>query len=54
MTVAPLTEERFHDFARLIHALADYEHLDRPDAAAIERLRIDSLCSANKLTSAEA
>lgn len=42
MTITPLTESRFDDFVRLIHALADYEHLDRPDAAAMERLRADA------------
>jgi GNAT superfamily N-acetyltransferase len=42
MTVTPLTESRFDDFVRLIHALADYEQLDRPDAAAMERLRADA------------
>lgn len=42
MTIAPLTEERFDDFAQLIHALADYESLERPDAAAIARLRADA------------
>lgn len=43
MTIAPLTEERFDDFVRLIRALADYEHLDGPDADAIARLRADAL-----------
>lgn len=42
MTIVPLTPERFDDFVGLIHALADYEHLDRPDAAATERLRSDA------------
>lgn len=42
MTIAPLTEQRFDDFVRLIHALADYERLERPDAAAIARLRADA------------
>jgi GNAT superfamily N-acetyltransferase len=42
MTIAPLTEARFDDFVRLIQALADYEHLSRPDAAALERLRADA------------
>lgn len=42
MTIVPLTEPRFDDFVRLIEALADYEHLDRPDAAARERLRTDA------------
>jgi GNAT superfamily N-acetyltransferase len=45
MTVVPLAEERFDDFVRLIQALADYEHLDRPDAAAVERLRADAFGS---------
>lgn len=40
--IATLTESRFDDFAALIHALADYEHLDRPDAKAIARLRADA------------
>jgi GNAT superfamily N-acetyltransferase len=42
MTIVPLTEERFGDLGRLIDALADYEHLERPDAAARERLRVDA------------
>ena len=42
MTVVPLTEGRFGDFVGLIRALADYEHLDAPDAAAIDRLRSDA------------
>ena len=42
MTILPLTEERFVDLVRLIHALADYEHLDPPDTAAMERLRADA------------
>ena len=42
MTIVPLTPERFDDFVRLIGALADYEHLERPDAAAIARLRADA------------
>jgi GNAT superfamily N-acetyltransferase len=42
MTIAPLTEPQFDDFVRLLHALADCEHLDRPDAAATERLRADT------------
>ena len=40
--ITPLIESRFDDFVRLIYALADYEHLDRPDAAAVERLRVDA------------
>ena len=43
MTVVPLTSDRFDDFISLINALADYEHLSRPDVAAIERLRRDAL-----------
>ena len=42
LAIVPLTEERFDDFAGLIHALADYEHLAPPDPAAIERLRADA------------
>jgi GNAT superfamily N-acetyltransferase len=42
MTITSLTEARFDDFVRLISALADYEHLDPPDAAAIARLRADA------------
>jgi GNAT superfamily N-acetyltransferase len=42
MTITPLTAERFDDFVRLIGALADYEHLDPPDPAAVERLRNDA------------
>jgi GNAT superfamily N-acetyltransferase len=41
-SVVPLTESRFGDFVRLIEALADYERLDPPDAAAVERLRADA------------
>ena len=42
MTVVPLTADRFDDFVHLIQALADYERLPRPDADAIERLRLDA------------
>lgn len=42
MTVVALTADRFDDFISLINALADYEHLARPDAAAVERLRRDA------------
>ena len=45
MTIVPLTPDRFDVFITLIHALADYEHLNRPDAAAIERLRADAFGS---------
>lgn len=43
MTVVPLTSDRFDEFVNLLRALADYERLDPPDAAAIERLRRDAL-----------
>ena len=42
MTIVPLTEDRFDDFVRLIGALAAYERLDPPDAAAAARLRADA------------
>lgn len=42
MTIATVTPERFDDFVGLIRALADYERLDPPDAAAIARLRDDA------------
>ena len=42
MTVVPLTSDRFDEFVDLLRALADYERLDPPDAAAIERLRRDA------------
>jgi GNAT superfamily N-acetyltransferase len=42
MTIVPLTPERFDDFARLIDALADYERLERPGAAATARMRADA------------
>jgi GNAT superfamily N-acetyltransferase len=45
MTIVPLTPERFAGFVDLINALADYEHLSRPNAAAIERLRDDAFGS---------
>ena len=45
MTIVPLTPERFDDFVRLIEALADYESLARPDAAAIARLRADAFAA---------
>ena len=45
MTIVPLTPERFDDFVGLIEALADYERLPRPDAAAIARLRADAFAS---------
>ena len=43
MNVVALTDDRFDDFISLINALADYEHLARPDSDAIERLRRDAL-----------
>ena len=43
MTVVPLTADRFDDFVDLIQALADYERLPRPEADAIDRLRLDAL-----------
>src|SRR5687767_6103421 len=42
MTVVPLTADRFDEFVDLLRALADYERLDPPDAAAVERLRRDA------------
>ena len=42
MTVVPLTENRFDDFVDLLRALAEYERLEPPDAAAVERLRRDA------------
>lgn len=44
-TIVPLTEARFGDFIALVEALADYEHLPRPDADAIGRLRTDAFGS---------
>jgi GNAT superfamily N-acetyltransferase len=43
MTVVPLTADRFDEFVDLLRALADYERLDPPDDAAVERLRHDAL-----------
>lgn len=45
MTVVPLTADRFDEFVHLLRALADYERLDPPDAAAVERLRRDAFGS---------
>jgi GNAT superfamily N-acetyltransferase len=42
MTVVPLTSDRFDEFVDLLRALADYERLAPPDAAAVERLRRDA------------
>ena len=42
MTISTLTENDFDEFAGLIKALADYEHLAAPAADAIERLRADA------------
>jgi GNAT superfamily N-acetyltransferase len=52
MTIEPLVERRFADLVRLMEALADYEHLPRPDAAAIARLRDDSLDSRRRFEAA--
>jgi GNAT superfamily N-acetyltransferase len=41
VTVRPAVADDFAIIIRLIHALADYEKLARPDAAAAERLRHD-------------
>ncbi len=43
MRSVALTDDRFDEFIALIDALADYEHLARPDAAAVERLRRDAV-----------
>ncbi|MBU3741304.1 MAG: GNAT family N-acetyltransferase [Candidatus Kapabacteria bacterium] len=40
--VVRLTPERFDEFIELVNALADYEHLNRPPADAVERLRADA------------
>lgn len=45
MTIEPLTPTRFADFVGLINALADYEHLPRPDQDAVDRLRADAFGS---------
>ena len=42
MTIVPLAPDRFDEFVDLLRALADYERLEPPDAAAIERLRRDA------------
>lgn len=42
MKIEPLTEDRFPEFIRLIKALAEYERLPAPDAAALARLRADA------------
>jgi GNAT superfamily N-acetyltransferase len=42
VAVVPLTQDRFDEFVGLIHALADYEQLARPDDAAVDRLRADA------------
>jgi GNAT superfamily N-acetyltransferase len=52
MTIVPLTEQRFDDFVRMIHGLADYERLDGPDAAATERLRRDAFGSSPRFEAA--
>jgi GNAT superfamily N-acetyltransferase len=45
MTIVPLTQDRVDDFLQLINALADYEHLERPGAAALDRLRVDAFAA---------
>ena len=52
MTIEPLIERRFDDFVHLIEALADYEHLPRPDTAAIARLRADAFDSRRRFEAA--
>ena len=52
MQIVPLTPNHFDDFVRLIEALADYEHLARPDSAAIERLRTDAFNAAPRFEAA--
>ncbi|MCO6465067.1 MAG: GNAT family N-acetyltransferase [Bradyrhizobiaceae bacterium] len=42
MTIEPVTQETFPAFVSLIEALAEYEHLEKPDNAAINRLRRDA------------
>ena len=42
MKVAPLTEDRFAEFVRLIRALADYERLPPLDEPGMARLRADA------------
>lgn len=44
--IVDLKPERFDDFIRLVVALADYEHLNRPTPDAIERLRADAFGTA--------
>jgi GNAT superfamily N-acetyltransferase len=52
MTILPLSEARFDDFVRLIRALADYEHLQPPDEAAVERLRGDAFGTSRRFEAA--
>ena len=52
MTIIPLSENRFADLVRLIRGLADYEHLEPPDAEAIERLRTDAFGSPRRFEAA--
>lgn len=42
LRIEPLRPERFADFVQLICALAHYEHLPPPDAAAQQRLYADA------------
>jgi GNAT superfamily N-acetyltransferase len=45
VTIVPLSDARFDEFVGLIHALADYERLPRPDTDAITRLRADGFAA---------
>jgi GNAT superfamily N-acetyltransferase len=42
VSIVSLTPERFQEFVDLVHALADYEHLERPSADAVRRLHADA------------
>ena len=52
MRVVPLSENRFDEFAGLINALADYEKLPRPEAAAAARMRADAFGSRRRFEAA--
>jgi GNAT superfamily N-acetyltransferase len=52
MTIAPLTEARFDQFARLIQALAEYERLEPPGPEAVERLRADAFGASRRFEAA--
>ena len=41
LSIRPVTRSQAKVFLTLIDALADYEHLDRPDSAARDRLVLD-------------